>query len=76
MLNAYGTGLLSTAEESEKSRIEDFTDQIDAFEERLERKELQLRRLYSDLEVAIGGLNSQSNWLAGQLNSLQTNSGN
>lgn len=75
--SAYGTGLLSTAEESEKARIEDFTDQIDAFEERLERKELQLRRLYSDLEVAIGGLNSQSNWLAGQLNSLQNiNSGN
>lgn len=74
--SAYGTGLLSTAEESEKARIEGFTDQIDAFEERLERKEIQLRRLYSDLEVAIGGLNSQSNWLAGQLGSLSNNSGN
>ena len=74
--SAYGTGLLSTAEESEKARIEDFTEQIDTFEARLERKELQLRRLYSGLEVAIGGLNSQSNWLAGQLGSLQNNSGN
>ncbi len=72
----YGTGLLYTAEESEKARIESFTEQIDTFEERLERKEIQLRRLYSDLEVAIGGLNSQSNWLAGQLGSLQNNSGN
>lgn len=66
----YGTGLLSTAEESEKARIEAFTDQIDAFEARFERKEASLRKLYSDLEVAIGGLNSQSNWLAGQLGSL------
>ena len=66
----YGTGLLSTAEESEKARIETFNDQIDAFEARFERKEISLRKLYSDLEVAIGGLNSQSNWLAGQLNSL------
>lgn len=66
----YGTGLLYTAEESEKARIATFTDQIDAFEARFERKEISLRKLYSDLEVAIGGLNSQSNWLAGQLGSL------
>jgi flagellar hook-associated protein 2 len=72
--STYGTGLLSSAEESEKARIESFTEQIDAFEERLERKEAQLRRLYSGLEVAIGNLNSQSNWLAGQLNSLNNNS--
>ena len=72
--SAYGTGLLSTAEESEKSRIEGFTEQIDVFEARLERKEISLRKLYSDLEVAIGGLNSQSNWLAGQLGSLTSGS--
>lgn len=66
----YGTGLLSTAEESAKARVEAFTDQIDAFEARFERKEISLRKLYSGLEVAIGGLNNQSNWLAGQLNSL------
>ena len=66
----YGTGLLSTAEESEKARIDSFNDQIDAFEARFERKEISLRKLYSGLEVAIGGLNNQSNWLAGQLNSL------
>ena len=66
----YGTGLLSTAEESEKARIDAFTDQIDAFEARFERKEISLRKLYSGLEVAIGSLNNQSNWLAGQLGSL------
>ncbi len=66
----YGTGLLSTAEDTEKARIEAFSAQIDAFEGRFERKEISLRKLYANLEVAIGNLNSQSNWLAGQLGSL------
>jgi flagellar hook-associated protein 2 len=70
---AFGTGLLSTAEESEKARIEGFSDQIDAFEARLERKELQLRRTYTALETALGQLNSQSNWLAGQLSNFGNN---
>ena len=70
---AFGTGLLSSAEESEKARIETFTDQIDAFEARLERKELQLRNTYTKLETALGELNNQSNWLAGQLGALATN---
>ena len=70
---AFGTGLLSSAEDSEKARIESFTDQIDAFEARLERKELQLRNTYTKLETALGELNNQSNWLAGQLGSLGSN---
>jgi flagellar hook-associated protein 2 len=45
--SAFGTGLLSSAQESEKSRIEPFTEQIDAYEARLERKEEQLRKIYS-----------------------------
>ena len=72
---AFGTGLLSSAEESEKARIEAFTDQIDAFEARLERKEESLRKTYAALESALGNLNNQSNWLAGQLGSLSSASG-
>ena len=67
---AFGTGWLSTAEETEKGRIEAYREQIDQFEARLERKELQLRRTYTNLETALGELASQSNWLAGQLGSL------
>lgn len=67
---AFGTGLLSSAEDAAKSRIDSFNDQIDAFEVRLERKELQLRKTYTNLETALGELTNQSNWLAGQLNSL------
>lgn len=69
----FGTGLLSTAEDTEKARIEAFSTQIEAFEGRFERKEASLRRLYANLEVSIGNLNSQSNWLAGQLGSLSSN---
>ncbi|MDH3679550.1 MAG: flagellar filament capping protein FliD [Acidimicrobiia bacterium] len=69
---AFGTGLLSSAEDAAKSRVESFNDQIDAFEARLERKELQLRKTYTNLETALGELTNQSNWLAGQLGSLGT----
>ena len=75
LATTFGTGLLATAEEYEKSRIEDFSAQIEAFEDRLIRKEEQLRKLYSNLEVAIGSLNNQSNWLAGQLSSLAGSGG-
>ena len=66
----FGTGLLSSAQESAKSRIESFTDQIDSYETRITRKEAQLRKMYSNLEVALGNLNDQSNWLSSQLGSL------
>ncbi len=72
---AFGTGLLSTAEDSEKRKVEAFAKQIDAFETRFERKEASLRKLYANLEVAIGTLNNQSNWLAGQLSSLNRSNG-
>ncbi len=71
----FGEGLLATAEETERSRIQAYTDQIDTFEDRFERKEAQLRRIYANLEVAIGGLSTQSNWLAGQLATLSTPNG-
>ncbi len=70
----FGTGLLSSAQESEKSRIEAFTEQIDSYETRIARKELQLRKLYSNLEVALGNLQDQSNWLGSQLGSLSQGS--
>lgn len=69
----FGTGLLSTAEESEKQRIETLTGQIDVFEERLERKEAQFRLTYARLESALSSLNGQSDWLTTQLGALNNN---
>jgi flagellar hook-associated protein 2 len=65
-----GTGYLYTAGEAADQRIDDYGRQIDAFERRLEIRESTLRRTYANLEVALGGLQQQSGWLASQLASL------
>ncbi len=67
---AVGEGYLFTAGESADRRIEDYGEQIEAFERRLELRESTLRRTYANLEVALGGLQSQSTYLASQLSSL------
>jgi flagellar hook-associated protein 2 len=67
---AVGEGYLFTAGESADRRIEDYGEQIEAFERRLELRESTLRRTYANLEVALGGLQSQSSYLASQLSSL------
>lgn len=69
---ATGSGRLWSEAEATKSRIERWGDQIDAYEVRFERKEAALRRQYAALEVALGGLQEQSSYLAGQLASLPT----
>lgn len=67
---SVGDGYLYTATESADRVIEQYNQQIDSYERRLELRESTLRRTYANLEVALGGLQSQSNWLAGQLSSL------
>ena len=65
-----GEGYLYTAGEAADRRIDDYGRQIDAFERRLELRESTLRRTYANLEVALGGLQQQSGWLASQVASL------
>lgn len=67
-----GSGRLWSEAEATKSRIERWGDQIDAYEVRFDRREATLRRQYAALEVALGGLQEQSSYLAGQLASLPT----
>ncbi len=67
---AVGQGYLYTAGEAAERRIDDYGRQIEAFERRLELRESTLRRTYANLEVALGGLQQQSGWLAAQLTSL------
>lgn len=69
-----GDGYLYTAGETADRQIDQYNRQIDSYERRLELREETLRRTYANLEVALGGLQSQSQWLAGQLNSLGGNS--
>jgi flagellar hook-associated protein 2 len=56
--------------------IKNITTRIAAFEERMTLKQQALQRQYSNLEVALGKLQSQSSWLTGQLASLPKNSSN
>ncbi len=69
---ATGSGRLWSEAEATASRIEGWSDQIDAYEVRFERREAALRRQYAALEVALGSLSEQQNYLAGQLASLPT----
>lgn len=65
-----GEGYLYTATQASERRIDDYGRQIDALERRLEIRESTLRRTYANLEVALGGLQQQSGYLAQQLSSL------
>lgn len=67
---SVGSGALYTATQASERRIEEFGDQINALERRLEIREAGLRTTYANLEVALGGLQQQSSWLAAQLGSL------
>lgn len=69
-----GTGYLRTAEESQRARVSAFTNQIETIERRLERSATKLRKQFSAMETALSTMKSQSNWLAGQIADLATNS--
>lgn len=68
----FGTGYLRGAEDTEKARVEDLGEQAAKWDVRLELRERVLRSTYSRLETALAQLQSQSTWLAGQINSLST----
>lgn len=68
--SSFGDGYLYTAAESAGNRIEDFSDQIDKYEIRLELREQSYRRTYANLEVLLGEMQRQSSSLGAQLGSL------
>ena len=53
-----------------KNEIDNLNVQIDNWDVRLAARRLALQKTYSDLEVSLGKLKEQSNWLAGQLAGL------
>ena len=52
------------------NEIDRMNTQIDDWDVRLDAKRAALQKQYSDLEVALGKLKDQSNWLSGQLAGL------
>ncbi len=66
------TGSVSSAVTGRKTGIDRLEDSIEAWDRRLELRRTSLERQYTALETALGQMNSQSSWLAGQLASLQS----
>lgn len=69
LADLQSTNLKSTMT-GRKSEIDSLNTQIDNWDIRLSARKLALQKQYSDLEVALGKMNSQSSWLAGQLGGL------
>ncbi|QCX28575.1 flagellar filament capping protein FliD [Nocardioides jishulii] len=63
-------GTLTSAIKGRTDGISRLTDSITAWDLRLELRQNSLTRQFTALEVALSKMNSQSSWLAGQINSL------
>ena len=63
-------GVVTSLVKGRQSSVEGLNDAIDAWDSRLELRRQSLEKTYAALEVALGKLQSQSSWLAGQLASL------
>jgi flagellar hook-associated protein 2 len=50
--------------------ISDLNDQVSAWDVRLDLRQQALQRQFTNLEVAMGKMQEQSKWLAGQLATL------
>ncbi|MBK5224000.1 MAG: flagellar filament capping protein FliD [Acidimicrobiia bacterium] len=64
-------GLLTSAEDARKRRIDDIEKQVDAWELRLEKRELGLRRQYTAMETMLSQLSNQGQWMSSQISGLQ-----
>lgn len=64
------TGSLTTVLKGKQSLIADLTTRISDWDDRLAQRKARYESYYARLEVALGSLQSQSTWLAGQLSSL------
>jgi flagellar hook-associated protein 2 len=67
-------GTITQAITGRKSSIDRLEDSVAAWDLRLELRRTTLTRQFTALETALGRMNSQSSWLAGQISSLPTSS--
>ncbi len=64
------TGRISSVIAGREDQIRLLDDQIERWDVRLEMRETTLRRQFSAMETALGRMQQQGQWLAGQLTSL------
>ena len=69
------SGTLTLSIQSHQTGIKGMQDDIADWDVRLAARQETLQRQYTALETALGKLQSQSSWLAGQIGSLPTSSG-
>ncbi len=63
-------GTLTAAIKGRQSSVTDMQDAIESWDDRLALRRSALTRQFTALEVALGKLQGQSSWLAGQISSL------
>lgn len=63
-------GVVTSLVKGRTSTIDGLNDAIESWDSRLTLKRANLERQYGALEVALGKLQNQSSWLAGQIGSL------
>jgi flagellar hook-associated protein 2 len=68
------TGSVTLAISNRNNRVSDLGKQISAWDTRLALKEKTLRAQFTAMESALGTMKSQSNWLAGQIAGLSSQS--
>lgn len=68
------SGALTLKVKSQDSLVKDFATQISDWDDRLDIRKKALQATYSNLEVTLSKMQSQSSWLASQLASLPTSS--
>lgn len=67
---AAGPGLLTSAMKSHEDQIRGLSSNIESWDARLTLRENKLRRQFAALEVALGKMQQQGQWLAGQIAGL------
>lgn len=63
-------GIITAKVTGQQSQAKDLTTQIERWDDRLANRRATLERTYATLEVTLSNLQSQGNWLAGQLATL------
>jgi flagellar hook-associated protein 2 len=69
-------GSLTLAIQGRKAKVDDLNDRIADWDVRLKTRQEALQRQFTNLEVALGKLKDQAQWLAGQISSLPTAASN
>jgi flagellar hook-associated protein 2 len=70
------SGTLTASVNGRKTLIDDLQTQIEKWDTRLAVREAYLRKQFSAMETALSSMKQQSQWLAGQIGGLMSNSSN